>query len=250
MLFQRKSFAAFVLFALCCFAGTTASMAQTFRGAIRGTVTDASGAVVANAQVVAADSATGITYKSVTSSAGDFAFQDLPLGQYTLTISSSGFDTTKVEHVPVSAGSVSNQSVGLAIASSSTIVEVSASQLSLDTTTSTQTTTVEANAVANLPLNGRDYTQMLALTPGFAGYSGGVTSGSGSLNGMRSDQINWQIDGIDNNDLWANVPAVNQSGVNGIAGVLLPIDAVDQFSVQTQAAPEAGRSPGGGQSRS
>jgi hypothetical protein len=241
----RRWFAGFLFIAFSCFLSGTVLLAQTFRGAISGTITDASGAVVPNAQVVASDTATGITYKSVTSSAGDYAFQDLPLGQYTLTISSSGFDTTKVEHVPVSAGSVSNQSVRLSIASSSTVIDVSASQLSLDTTTSTQTTTVEAKAVENLPLNGRDYTQLLALTPGFGGYSGGVTSGSGSLNGMRSDQINWQIDGIDNNDLWANVPAVNQSGVNGIAGVLLPIDAVDQFSVQTQAAPEAGRNPGG-----
>ena len=244
MLVLKKSFA-LVLIASCCFLGSSSLTAQTFRGAIRGTVTDTSGAVIPNAQVIASDTATGITYNSVTSTAGDFAFQDLPLGHYTLTISSSGFNTTKVDQVPVSAGSVSNESVQLAIASSSTVVEVSASQLSLDTTTSTQTTTVEAKAVQNLPLNGRDYTQLLALTPGFAGYSGGVTSGSGSLNGMRSDQINWQIDGIDNNDLWANVPAVNQSGVNGIAGVLLPIDAVEQFSVQTQAAPEAGRNPGG-----
>ena len=50
---------------------------------------------------------------------------------------------------------------------------------------------------------------------------------------------------MDNNDLWHNVPAVNQGGVSGIAGIVLPIDAVDQFSVQTQAAPESGRNPGG-----
>ena len=240
-----KSFAGFVFIAFSSFLGMMALSAQTFRGAIRGTVTDTSGAVVVSAQVTAADTATGITYNTVTSTAGDFAFQDLPLGHYMLTISSNGFNTTKIEQVPVSAGSVSNEAVRLTVASSSTVVDVSASQLSLDTTTSTQTTTVEARAVENLPLNGRDYTQLLALTPGFGGYSGGVTSGSGSLNGMRSDQINWQIDGVDNNDLWANVPAVNQSGVNGIAGVILPIDAVEQFSVQTQAAPEAGRNPGG-----
>ena len=57
--------------------------------------------------------------------------------------------------------------------------------------------------------------------------------------------MNWQIDGIDNNDLWHNIPAVNQGGVSGIAGIILPIDAVDQFSAQTQAAPESGRNPGG-----
>ena len=57
--------------------------------------------------------------------------------------------------------------------------------------------------------------------------------------------MNWQIDGVDNNDLWHNIPAVNQGGVSGIAGIILPLDAVDQFSAQTQAGPEGGRNPGG-----
>jgi TonB-dependent receptor-like protein len=57
--------------------------------------------------------------------------------------------------------------------------------------------------------------------------------------------VNWQIDGVDNNDLWHNIPAVNQGGVLGIAGIVLPVDSIDQFSVQTQAAPESGRNPGG-----
>jgi hypothetical protein len=95
----------------------------------------------------------------------------------------------------------------------------------------------------DVPLNARDFTQLIALTPGFAGYSANGTDGS--LNGTRPNQINWQIDGVDNNDAWHNIPAVNQSGVSGIAGVILPIDAIESFSVQTQSAPEAGRNPGG-----
>jgi hypothetical protein len=238
--FTRFFFIAFISFLV-----VGASGAQTFRGAIRGTVTDTDGAGVVSAHVIATETATGIAYNAVTSSAGNFAFEDLPLGHYALTISSSGFDTVKVEEVPVSAGTVYSVPVKLAVASSSTVVQVSASALSLDTTTSTQTTTIEAKAVESMPLNGRDYTQLVALTPGFTGYSGAVGNQSGSLNGMRVSQINWQIDGVDNNDLWGNIPAVNQSGVGGIAGVLLPIDAVEQFSVQTQGAAEAGRNPGG-----
>ncbi|HEY0796036.1 MAG TPA: TonB-dependent receptor, partial [Acidisarcina sp.] len=69
--------------------------------------------------------------------------------------------------------------------------------------------------------------------------------GFGSMNGTRGNQINWQIDGIDNNDLWHNIPAVNQGGVSGIAGVILPLDAVEQFSAQSEASPESGRNPGG-----
>jgi hypothetical protein len=57
--------------------------------------------------------------------------------------------------------------------------------------------------------------------------------------------MNWQIDGVDNNDFWHNIPAVNQGGVSGIAGVVLPIDSIDEFSAQTQSNAEAGRNAGG-----
>jgi Carboxypeptidase regulatory-like domain/TonB dependent receptor len=240
----RRRIASFSLLLIFSVANVIAH-AQTFRGAINGSVTDTSGAVVAGAQVVATETATGVTHNSLSSSAGDFSFPDLPLGSYQVTVSDTGFNTVKVENVPVSAGTIYSVPVKLTVASSAEVVEVSASALSLDTTTSTQTATVGAKAVSNLPLNGRDYTQLLGLTPGFSGYSGGVTSGSGSLNGMRFEQMNWQVDGVDNNDLWANIPAVNQSGVNGIAGTLLPLDSVEQFSVQTQASAEAGRNAGG-----
>ena len=94
----------------------------------------------------------------------------------------------------------------------------------------------------DLPLNGRDFTQLIAVTPGYGGYSVG---GFGSLNGTRANQMNWQIDGTDNNDFWHNIPAVNQGGVSGIAGTVMPIDAIDEFSAQTQSNAETGRSAGG-----
>ena len=65
------------------------------------------------------------------------------------------------------------------------------------------------------------------------------------MNGTRSNQVNWQIEGTDNNDLWWNIPAVNQGGVNGIAGIVLPLDGIDQFSFVTSSSPETGRNPGG-----
>jgi hypothetical protein len=232
----------FLLLLALFFTLTLSTLAQTFRGGINGTVTDSTGAVVSSAAVVATNTGTGVSRSTVSSSAGEFLFQDLPLGTYTISVASSGFSTAKFDKVPVSAGIIYTLPVKLAVSSSAQTVEVDAAGIALDTTTVTQTTVLDSKTVADLPLNGRDFTQMIELTPGYAGYVGG---GYGSLNGTRANQMNWQIDGVDNNDLWHNIPAVNQGGVSGIAGIVLPIDAVDQFSAQTQSGPEGGRNPGG-----
>ena len=216
--------------------------AQNFRGGINGPVTDQGGAAIPGAQVQITDDATGVNHSSVASSAGEYSFQDLPLGLYTVSATSSGFETLKVEKVQVSAGAIYSLQLKLAVAPQATTVVVNAADVALDTTTPTQTTVLPSKTVQDIPLNGRDFTQMLGLAPGFAGYSLG---GYGSVNGTRANQVNWQIDGSDNNDLWHNIPAVNQGGVKGIAGITLPIDSVEEFSLQTQSSPETGRNPGG-----
>jgi hypothetical protein len=99
--------------------------------------------------------------------------------------------------------------------------------------------------VQNLPNSGRDFTQMLSQTPGFAGLSTGGGAGMASVNGTRSNSVNWQIEGTDNNDLWWNIPAVNQGGVSAIAGVILPIDAIENFSFETAGSAGLGRNSGG-----
>jgi hypothetical protein len=220
----------------------TLAGAQNFRGGINGNVTDQGGAAIPGAQVQITDDATGVTKTTVASSAGEFDFPDLPLGNYTVAATSSGFETLKVQKVQVSAGTIYSLPLKLAVASQATTVEVNAAGLALDTTTPTQTTVLSGAAIQDIPLNGRDFTQMIGMAPGFAGYSLG---GFGSVNGTRGNQVNWQIDGADNNDLWHNIPAVNQGGVENIAGITLPIDSVEEFSLQTQASPESGRNPGG-----
>ena len=65
------------------------------------------------------------------------------------------------------------------------------------------------------------------------------------MDGARANQVNWQIEGTDNNDQWWNIMAVNQGGIQSIPGVLLPLDSVEEFSLQTQGGPESGRNPGG-----
>jgi len=219
-----------------------AAQAQTFRGAINGTVTDPSGAVLAGATVKATNNGTGVALSTTTTSDGAFAFQDLPLGSYTIAVTASGFQQTTVANVTVTAGQVYTLPVKMSMGQQSTTVEVSAAAIALDPTTATQTMTISPTLVQDVPLNGRDFTQLISVSPGYAGYSAG---GYGSLNGTRPNQMNWQIDGVDNNDFWHNIPAVNQGGVSDIAGIIMPIDATDEFSAQTQSGAEAGRNAGG-----
>ena len=212
------------------------SSAQVFRGGIQGTITDESGAVLNAAIVKATGTATGQVYSTLSSSGGEFAFHDLPLGEYSVSINAPGFEALKVNGVNVSAGAVYNLPVHVSLAKVSSTVEVSASAISLETANVTQTDVIPTVTVASLPVNGRNFTQLVALAPGFAGYGG-----SGSFNGARSGQINQQIEGIDNNDAANNSSAANQGGIQSIPGVLMPLDAIEEFSVQSQSGAEVGR---------
>src|SRR5579885_1943117 len=108
------------------------SQAQTFRGGINGAVTDPSGAVVPGAMVEAVDAATGVSHKTVTSSGGEYSFQDLPLGAYTVTVNGSGFKSTVVSKVPVTAGAMYTLPIKLSVASTGETIEVSADAITLD----------------------------------------------------------------------------------------------------------------------
>ena len=156
--------------------------AQNFRGGINGTVTDPSGAVVPGAAVEAVNAETGVSWKAVTSSGGEYEFQGMPIGKYTVTVTAGGFKTEKVEGVPVSAGTTYTLAVKLSITAAAQTVEVSANALALDTTSTVQTTDIPSETVQDVPMNGRDFTQLIAVIPGYAGYSGG---GYGSVNGTR-----------------------------------------------------------------
>jgi len=171
----------------------SAVTAQTFRGAISGTVTDQTGAALSGAALKVTNEETGLTREQTAGSNGDFAFQDLPLGKYTVAVSQTGFQTMRVANVIVAVGAVTALPVKLEIARQATSVEVISAPVALETESTALNAVVSNTAIQNAPLNGRDFRQLINLTPG--------VNGAGSINGGRSDQTNWQIDGADNNDL-------------------------------------------------
>jgi hypothetical protein len=212
--------------------------AQTFRGSISGTVMDSSGAAIAGASVKAQNSATGLARETVSTGTGDFALADLPLGIYTLSVTARGFQTASIRDVEVAVSKVTNVPVSLGVAQQAAVVEVTATAVTLETSSTSLVNVVSPQAVQDMPMNGRDFRQMLKLAPGV------TPNGGSAVNGMRTSGNNYQIDGADNNDAFHNTSAVNQGGVSGIAGTLLPVEAIDQFAIVTNGGADYGRNGG------
>ncbi len=222
-----------ILVALALLVGANVAAAQTFRGGISGRVTDQSGGVLPGVTVTATNTGTGVSRTTVTSSTGDFSLPDLPLGTYTVEATIEGFQPQKVS-VDVAVSKIAAVEIKLGVSNLNETVQVTGTTLDVQSTALANV--VSQKQVQDLPLNGRDFRRMLQLAPG-------VTQDS-SVNGVRTRGNNFQIDGADNNDAFQNTSAVNQGGVSGIAGTLLPVEAIEQFSVQTNGDSEVGRNAG------
>ena len=142
-------------------------MAQTFRGTILGTVTDASGAVISGASVMVKNVGTGQERSTQTSADGSYSVPELPIGSYTVTISQSGFQTSVTTNVVVDVASERRVDASMQAGQVSQTVEVSGEALSqVDTTSAQLGGTLTQETIANLPVNGRDYTKLIYLNPG------------------------------------------------------------------------------------
>ena len=218
-------------FAKCCFALLTAiglafttsiACAQTITGSIRGSVTDASGAVVSKATVVATDNATGVKTTTKSDASGVYNFQFLPIGTYTVTATAQGFKTEQVGPLNLEIDQIAEVNVKLQIGSISTTVNVSADNSEmLQTENTTMGTTVTSNTMENLPLSGLNF-QVAgvfvagAVLPRFdlmGGASGFERDTSGatlpSFNGNRQQVNNYVLDGVEINEPMANVVGYN-----------------------------------------
>ena len=229
---SRVSIVAAAVAASAVFAG-----AQTFRGTLTGTVTDGTGAIVANAAVQLKNPATGITTESHTNSAGVYNFPEIVPGQYDLEITAPGFATRKISNIDVQVTKVVTLDVPLSVGSESTVVDVTTTGVQTDTQTSALVSVIDQKAVQEMPMNGRDFTKMTKFAPG-------VSALANSVNGARTTSINFQVDGADNVDSWNGIVASNQGGIASVAGGLIPIEAIDQFSMQAAGDADQGRNAG------
>ena len=213
------------------------ALAQTFRGTVSGTVVDAQNAAIANADVQLTNPATGATLRAKSSASGEFNFPELPVGTYELTVGANGFQTRKIGGIDVAVTKTLNFPVVLAIGSESTVVDVTANDVQTDTTSSALVAVIDSKSVQEMPMNGRNFTQMTHFAPG-------ASALTNSVNGSRTASINFQVDGADNVDPWLGIVASNQGGIASVAGGLIPIEAIDQFSMQSGGEADQGRNAG------
>jgi hypothetical protein len=225
-------------------------MAQTFRGTILGTVTDAQGAVVAGAKVTVKNTGTGLERTTETSADGSYALSALPIGGYDVTITQPGFQTSVTTGVTVDVAGERRVDSTLKPGEVATKVEVSADLLPLvETTTNTLGGVLTAQTVEDMPVNGRDYTKLIYMNPGVSGSPDQISDSPGSfgefsMNGARGRSNNYLLDGTDMNDGYRNDPAINEAGVFGTPSTILPIDAVAEVNVISNFQPEYGRNAG------
>ncbi len=243
-MFSRTSAKRIVPFFILTCLLTVSAWAQS-TGYLSGTVQDAQGAAVAGAKVIVADPARNLQIEGVTNSDGTFSFTSLQPSTYMVTVEAKGFRKYVQSGIVINASD--RQSTGTikldvgALTGETVEVTVSAAQLQIKTESGEQGTAINNQQLQNLAVNGRNYLDLLKLTPGIVVTTGFATSGPGGLgninvNGGRAGKNNLTIDGTTNVD----------TGSNGTQHIALSLDNIAEFKVLTsnyQA--EYGRSAGG-----
>ena len=200
------------------------ALAQYGSGLLLGTVTDATGAVVAGARVSVRNISTNETREVLTGPDGNYQFNALPAGEYELTVSATSFKQARLDALTLRVNSQLRADVPLQVGAVSESVEVSAAAPQLQTNTAALGTVVENRTVRELPFNNRNFYDLVALTPGVVkvrGASSVMDERSAEIGGVRNTSTNAMLDGVDFSVANINNPAI-----------ALSLDVIDEFKVQ------------------
>lgn len=208
------------------------SFADNVYASIRGVVTDQTGAAVSNARLTATNVATGISYSTASRSDGSFTFVQLPVGDYSVKAEMPGFRTATTTNIHLNVSQTYVLPIKLEVGAVNQEVVVQANPTQVETTSMQLGTTVSGNQIVNMPLNGRNWTQLQQLEPGVV--SSSDRFGTYSTNGAETQQNAFLINGSDTNDIPLNTP-----------GLIPSPDAIGQFRMVTNTLnPEYGRNSG------
>ena len=226
------------------FLAALSAWGQSFSGRVAGQVTDSSSAVITRAAVTVVNEGTGAQRRLLTDASGVYVAAELPVGYYTVRFDSPGLAHLDRQRIKVDVGAETRVDVTLTTVTLQQSIDVTAEAPVLQQDSSAVVEVVNSRQVEDLPLNGRDFRKLAFLVPGAAPRSPRGSLGSFTANGQREKSNIFLIDGVDNNDSFRNNASFNQGGVNGAQAVLFPVDALAEFSVETQGAAEYGRNSG------
>jgi Carboxypeptidase regulatory-like domain/TonB dependent receptor-like, beta-barrel len=217
--------------------------AQVNTGQILGTVTDQTGSVIVGAKVTVTNTGTGVARNLTTNQAGAYAAPNLLPGTYSVGVSAMGFKTFQRQNVTVGVGQATSVNAQLTPGQVTQTVEITAAAPMIDTTSAIVSGTLNTQTILNLPLNGRNYQNLLPLRPGVVQQPGGGSLTT-ATNGLRPSDNNYFIEGLDNNEPFTGQSITNTTLPFGDAASLLPVDAIQELNVETNAPAEFGRRPG------
>src|SRR5713226_4881169 len=246
--------ASFVLFACIlgfCLMVSIPLRAQVVGATLSGTVTDASGGVIPNAQIRATNTATGVSREAIADSAGFYLIPNLLPGSYEVRVSAKGFSTVAQSNLTLAVGAQQLLNFPMKVGETTQTVQVTEAAPQIELTSSTLSGQIESQEVRELPLNGRDWASLATLSPGVNAletqlpFEAGATRGNRgfgaqlTISGGKPTQNNYRLDGNSIND-YAN------AGSGSVIGVSLGVDAIQEFSVLTgNYSAEYGRTSGG-----
>ncbi len=214
-------------------------LAQNASTSLRGSVTDATGAAIPGAIVSIKNNSVGTTSSTKSNGQGEYAFQQVTPGKYSITVVMAGFATQTLS-AELLVAQPATVNVKLGVTAESVTVDVSAATQTLNTTDASIGNAINNEAIMSLPSEARNPATLLALQPGvlFIGGTDSTDSRNGAVSGARPDQTNITLDGVDNND---------QIAPSAFTGVLrTTLDSTEEFRVTTSNAnADTGRSSGG-----
>ncbi len=232
-----------VLWVLAAFVGAKTAAAQTSAGRFSGQVTDASGGTVADASVTIENLGTHVSRVVHTSASGDYVAPELEPGAYSITAEASGFGKVERRRIQLEVGEDYRVDFQLKPGGVTESVEVKDEAPLTEVTNATLNGVLSNKAINELPLQGRDFQNLLPLHPGVQRDPGGgfhtLTS-----NGNRPDDNNFLIDGATDNDVYYGETVMNDAGISGTPASTLPLDAIQEFNTQEEPQADFGAKPG------
>src|SRR6266576_6528693 len=212
---------------------------QGSSGRILGTVTDQSGGVVAGATVTITDTERGVTKTLVTNEPGEYNAPTLNPATYKVRVEAKGFKTVERQNVILEVGREVRVDVSLQPGSVAETMTITESIPLVETTNAVLGGTLNNADINDMPLNGRNYQNLLALRPGVMVQPGGGPW-TQSTNGVRPDESAWMVDGVINANFSDGRPVIGVSSPITDAATILPIDAKQEFNLMESPKAESG----------